>query len=125
ILRKTGQHEKAIEIFWQAYENLKERKQLYTYMCLLLQMGNTYAALGEMDLARMYLNLVKRSVDPANHKRVARILERRLQEIGNEAARQYDLVCGLANNLLVEKKRGEVDFHNRFVLLELLRLFLK
>ncbi|MCB0411140.1 MAG: winged helix-turn-helix domain-containing protein, partial [Bdellovibrionales bacterium] len=107
------------------YETLKDRKQLYTYLCLLLQMGNTYADMGELDLARMYLNLVKKSLDPANHKRVARILDKRLLELGAESGTQYDLVFDLANNSILEKKKGRVDFHNQFILLDLLRLFLR
>src|SRR5690606_21087869 len=73
IFKKMGQYEKALEVFWQCYEALKERKQLYTYQSLLLAMGNTHADMGDMDIARMYLELVRKSVDPANHKRVARI----------------------------------------------------
>ncbi len=125
IFRKMGQYEKALEVFWQSYEALKERKQLYTYQSLLLAMGNTHADMGDLDIARMYLELVRKSVDPVNHKRVSRILEARISELGERANSQYDLVFDVANNAVVEKKKGKVDFKNQFILLDLLRLFLR
>lgn len=125
IFRKMGQFDKALEVFWLSYEGLKERKQLYTYQSLLLAMGNTYADIGELDISRMYLELVRRSVDPKNHVRVARILDERIAALGERSSSQYDLVFDAANNSVVERKKGKVDFKNQFILLDLLRLFLR
>ena len=69
--------------------------------------------------------LAKSSADPENLRYSARIIEKRLAEIGDAALMDYDLVFDAVNKQITEKKRGTVDFKNQFILLDLLRLFIK
>ncbi|MCB0363961.1 MAG: tetratricopeptide repeat protein [Bdellovibrionaceae bacterium] len=125
ILLKMGKYEQALDVFWQCYDILKEQKNLYMYVSLLFAMGITYADSGEVDLGRMYLTLAKRSVDPANLRYLARSIDDRLKRLGAMEDSEYDIVFDSSTNTVMEKKKGKVDFKNQFILLDMLRLFLK
>lgn len=125
ILREMGKHAQALEIFWKSYEELREHKNLYFLICLFYALGVTYQEAGNVDLARMYLTLAKRSADPANLKYSLKRIEKRLSQLGEIEVRDYDLVFDSVNKQITERKRGLVDFHNQFILLDLLRMFLK
>ncbi len=125
VLRKLGQHEKALELLWQAYDSLRSLKNLYMYVSLLFAMGKTYAEMGEKNLARMYLTLADRSVDPESHRRCARLVREELDLLIGDQESQYDIIFEGSKNSVVEKKKGRVDFKNQFILLDLLRLFIK
>lgn len=125
ILRKMKKYDQAIEILWECYDLLSEEKNMYQYFCLLFGMAITYRDAGEADMARMYLQLAKRSIDPKNlawtHKQICRELE----ELGVTNKEEYDLVLEAGSNAVTEKKKGQIDFKNQFILLDMLRLFMR
>lgn len=125
ILLKMGKYDQALDVFWQCYDVLKEQKNLYMYVSLLFAMGITYADSGEVDLGRMYLTLAKRAVDPASLRYLGRSIDERLKRLGAMEDSEYDIVFDSATNTVTEKKKGRVDFKNQFILLDMLRLFLK
>jgi DNA-binding winged helix-turn-helix (wHTH) protein len=125
MLRKIGKHEQALEVFWQCYDSLKEQKKLYMYIMILYAMGVTYAESGELDLARMYLSLAKRAVDPENMRYSSRQIDERLAHIGERVGSKYDIIFNTASNSIIERKKGPIDFKNQFILLDMLRMFLK
>lgn len=125
ILREMGKFDQALEVFWKCYEELREQKNLHIFISLLYAMGVTYLESGNHDLARMYLMLAKSSADPENLRYSTRIIEKRLAQIGDVAIVDYDLVFDAVNKQITEKKKGKVDFKNQFILLDLLRLFMK
>lgn len=125
ILRDMKKYDQAIDIFWQAYESLKETKNLYMYVSLLFAMGVTYHESGELNLGKMYLQLAKKSIDPVNNKMLFSRIEARLKDIGDVSTIQYDLVLDSASNQLTERKKGKVDFKSQFILLDLLKLFMQ
>lgn len=125
VLRDQGQLEQALEIFWQCFDLLKEQKNFYYYVLLLHNIGKTYGLLGDKELASLYLNLAKRAADPENLKFCARKINKALENLGIQQSDDYDLVFEVESNLVTERKKGKVDFRNQFILLDLLRLFLK
>lgn len=125
ILRKMGKFDQALEIFWQSYDNLKAHKNLYLYINLLYAMGVTYVEAGDVGLGRVYLNLARATIDPEDMRHSARKIQERLEAIGEKSDERYDLVFNMASNSVTEKKKGLVDFKNQFILLDLLRVFLK
>ncbi len=125
ILRKMKKFDQALEILWDCYVTLREAKNMFMYLTLLYGMGRTYKEAGDADLARMYLQLAIKSVDPVNLKILHRQIENQLKEMGLEAKEDFDLVFDSVNNSVVEKKKGRVDFKNQFILLDMLRLFMK
>lgn len=125
ILRMMGMYQEAQDVFWRCYDKLRDQKNLYLYINLLYAMGRTYLDAGENDLARTYLNLAKRSIDPENLRHCSRIIEKRLESIQGEDESQYDLVFDSTKKAILEKSKGRVDFRNQFILLDMLRLFVK
>ncbi len=126
ILRRMGKYDQALEVFWACYDGLKQQKNLYMYINLLYAMGVTYCESGEIDLGRMYLILAKKATDPDTMKHSARLIDERLaKHLGEKGEGKYDIVYNSAFNTVVERKKGKVDFKNQFILLDMLRMFLR
>jgi tetratricopeptide (TPR) repeat protein len=125
ILRNMERYDQALEIFWECHETLKFAKNMYMYFHLLYAIGSTYQKAGDNDLARVYLQLAKRSIDSSNLKQLAALIDKRLEELGVRPNDDYDLIFDPSNNSVVERKKGRIDFKNQFILLDLLHLFLK
>lgn len=125
ILREMGRHDQALEVFMGCYDELRDQKNFYIFICLLYAIGVTYLESGDQDLAKMYLTLAKRSADPENLKYLYKKILKRLEKLGEVDSADYDLVFDTVNKQVTEKNRGKVDFKNQFILLDLLRLFLK
>jgi tetratricopeptide (TPR) repeat protein len=122
---RMGELEKALEVFWSCYDLLKVQKNYYQYVTLLYFMGKTYVDLGDLESARIYLKLAKKSIDSENMIRLAASVELELKKIGGEEEDAYDLVFKESMSFLVEKRKGQVNFKNQFVLMDMLRLFME
>lgn len=125
ILRTLKKYEEAIEVLWRAYDDIRVTKNLSVIINLQLMLGECYLDLGDKDMARLYLGLAKRSVDPENMIRLNGRIEKCLEQLGGETQNNFDLVFEEANNAVVERKLGRIDFKNQFILLDLLRLFMQ
>ena len=125
ILRKMKKYDQALEIFWDCYDLLREEKNLYMYLQLLYSTAATYRDSGEVDMARMYFKLAKKSADPNNLKYLSRHIETQLTDLGVTSKEDYDLVFDAGSHSVLERKKGRVDFKNQFILLDMLRLFMK
>ena len=125
ILRKMKKFDQALEIFWECYDLLRAEKNLFIYINLLYSLGKTYQESGEADMARMYFKLAKKSADPENTKYLCRHIDAQLAELGVTQTEDYDLIFDPVSNTVTEKKKGKVDFKNQFILLDMLRLFMK
>ena len=124
ILRAKGKYEQALDIFWQCYELLKPQKNMYLYIRLLFAMGVTYADMKDFAMSRIYLGLVKKTMDPENLKMSWAKVEEELKRVGDIEDNRFDIIYHSVGNKVVEKDKGTVDFKNQFVLLDMLRLFI-
>jgi DNA-binding winged helix-turn-helix (wHTH) protein len=125
VLKELGKHEQAIDILWKCYEDLRQQKNLYLYLSLLVALSDVYVASGNKDLARVYLGLARKTADPENLRALTKTIERELLKLGEPDESEFDLVFDTGSKSLQERKRGRVDFNNQFVLLDLLKLFIK
>ncbi len=125
ILRKLKRYDKALEILWGCYDSLRENKNMYLYFFVLFCIGKVYKEHGELQMARMYLELVRRSVDGTNFAWLAKEIQSQLNELGVPNGSTFDLVFDRATNSVQEKKKGKVDFKNQFILMDMLHLFMK
>ena len=125
ILRELERYDQALEILWSCYESLKERKQLILHLDLLYALGRTYQKAGNQELAAVYLELAKKSVDPNEMVETARHIDERLKELGVQSKEDFDLVLDEKRNMVFERRKGSIDFRNQFILMDLLHLFLK
>jgi tetratricopeptide (TPR) repeat protein len=125
ILRRLGRIEEALQIYGDCYDLLRKNKNLNMYIQLLSSTGLAYKEMGNIDMARFYLQLAKKTIDPKSLRRTALDIDRVLGELGVATQSDFDLVFNAVSNSLVERKKGRVDFKNQFILLDLLHLFLK
>jgi tetratricopeptide (TPR) repeat protein len=125
ILRRMGKHEQALDIFWKCYEELRDHKNLYLHLSLLLSFSNTYYDMGSKDMARMYALLAKKSADPDNVKFMLKKIDHQLEKLGANQTEEYDLVFDATSKSVKERAKGLIDFGNQFILLDLIRLFMR
>lgn len=125
ILRKMRRFDEALEVFWTCYDQLRDSKNMSTFLYLLYGLGLTYQEMGDAQMARTYLQLARHSVDERNMKVLTQLIDGRLKELGVRSMGDFDLVLNTSSNTVTERKRGQVDFKNQFILLDLLRLFMK
>lgn len=125
ILREMGRYDQALEIFWRCYDDLRDQKNLYMFISLLYAMGVTYLEAGQGDMAKMYLTLAHKTADPVNLKYLVKKVDKKLALLGIDDSAQYDLIFDSVKKQITERKRGQIDFKNQFILLDLLRLFVK
>ncbi len=125
ILRNLKKYDEALVIFWSCYEALKENKSIIYHINLLYELGRTYLEMGDKALAKTYLQLALKSIDPDNMKFFERATRDILNSMGVPENQDYDLIFDKEQNSVIEQKIGKVDFKNQFILLDLLKLFLE
>lgn len=125
ILRELKKFDQALDVLWLGYESVKSQKMIVSYIYLLYNLALTYFQMGDRELARVYFNLVRKTVDPKNMIRLSKQIERDVQALGLEGKSSFDLVFDYTNHSVIEKKLGKVDFKNQFILLDLLKIFVQ
>ena len=125
ILVSMKRYEEALDIFWKAFEQLKNQKNIYTYVSLLFAMGYAYAEAGEVDLSKTYLRLAQEMADPSNFVFLLRKIGELTRRLSGKNESSFDLVFDQTSNSVIERKKGRIDFKNQFILLDMLKLFLK
>ncbi|MBY0452990.1 MAG: winged helix-turn-helix domain-containing protein [Bdellovibrionaceae bacterium] len=124
ILSSLKKHEQALEVYWMAYDELKNTKQLSLAVSVLGNIGMTLFDMGQRDMAKVYLNLANKSLDPENNKRALKRIKTYLGEYQLNSSDSADLVFDLDNHTILERNLGKIDFKNQFILLDLLKLFI-
>lgn len=125
ILANLKKYDEAIEVIWRAYDSLKLTKNLVVGTYLMVALADVYFELGDKDLARVHIVLAQKSVDSKNMIRLAKIVKTFSDKIGGESQSNLDLIFDDANHTVTERKLGKIDFGNQFILLDLLRLFVR
>lgn len=125
ILRRLKKYDEAVEVLWRAYDEIKTTKNFNSIINLQVQLGECFLEMGDRELARLYLDLAGRMIDPDNMIRMARIWKDLADQLGGEQQNSFDLIFDEHNHAIVEKKLGRIDFKNQFILLDLLRLFMQ
>lgn len=124
ILTFGKKYDEALNIFWSAMEKLRTRQNVYSYVNLLYAIGFTYRLMGDANLARTYLTLAKQIANPQSFVTLTSKIEKELAALSSNEA-EFDLIFDKANNAVVERRKGRIDFKNQFILMDLLKLFLK
>ncbi len=125
ILVSLKRYEEALDVFWKAFDALKNQKNMYTYVSLLFGMGYAHAEAGEADLAKTYMRLAQQMADPHNFVFLLRSINELSKKLSGKNENNFDLVFDQTSNSVVERKKGRIDFKNQFILLDMLKLFLK
>ncbi len=125
VLIQMNQYDQAIHYFWESYEELKKGQDIFLLVSCLFGIGLAYYKSGNQDLAKLYLQMAKRSAHPRYFQKINKRLDEMLAQLGASLEQEFDLIFHMQRNYLVERKKGKIDFNNQFILLELLHLFLK
>jgi tetratricopeptide (TPR) repeat protein len=124
ILMDLKKYDQALEILWQAYEELKITKQLSVAIGVLSNIGIILYEQGQKDLAKIYLNLARKSIEPNNNKVALKKIEGYIKLLNSTSDDGTDLIFDLEKHAVVERNLGSIDFKNQFILLDLLKLFI-
>lgn len=125
ILKQMKKFDEAIEVYWKAYDVIKETRNVVMSNYLMAFLADVYFEIGDKDMARTYITLAQKSVDAENQIRLANLVKNLTEKIGGESQINFDLVFNEVNHSVIEKKLGRIDFKNQFILLDLLRLFVQ
>lgn len=125
ILVSLKRYDEALDIFWKSFESLKSQKNIYSYVNLLFAMAYAHAEAGDVDLAKTYMRLAQQMADPQNFVFLLRKINELNRRISGKNENRYDIVFNSASNSVVERKKGKIDFKNQFILLDMLKLFLR
>lgn len=125
ILFNLKKYDEALQVLWKAYDMIKETKDSVKAVYLMGFLANVNFEMGEKDLARTYISLAQKSVDPKNQIRLARMVRNLSEKMGTEGEQNFDLIFNEEDHFILEKKIGKVDFKNQFILLDLLKLFVQ
>jgi DNA-binding response OmpR family regulator len=118
-------YDEALEVAWRAYDLLKITKNSSTSYGLLGLIGWIYSEMGDKEMARFYVGLLNKSLDPVNFVRTSRMAKALAEKLGADNQNQFDLVFNETKNAVLERKLGKIDFKNQFILLDLLKLFVQ
>lgn len=125
ILADMKKYDEAIEVVWKAYDVLRTTKNIVTGTYLMVALADIYNELGDKDLARVHIQLAQKSVDAKNTPRLAKIVKNFSDKMGGDSQSNFDLIFDETNHTVTERKLGRIDFGNQFILLDLLRLFVR
>ncbi|MCK6597233.1 MAG: tetratricopeptide repeat protein [Bdellovibrionaceae bacterium] len=122
ILRELKKYDEALTVAWETYEEAKELRNNVININILGMLGVIYFESGDKELSRLYLGMASKMVDAHNQVRLNRMIQSFLSKLGGESKQAYDIVFDEANHCITEKKIGQIDFKNQFILLDLLKL---
>lgn len=125
ILRRLGRADEALEIYAECFELLKTVKNQFLYLQLLYAVGLVHQQKGELEPARFYIQLARKSLDGSQLKAFCKDVDRVLKELGVQPKTDFDIVFNPGKKQITEKRMGRVDLKNQFILVDLLNLFVK
>ncbi len=125
LLRKEKKYDEAEKLYWNCYEQSQKgcKRRRYLMPLLLHSLGHNYLCKENYKQASIFLNLAKKSIEPDVFKRLYRQIERSLEQLQRHVSSSYDIVVNVESKTITEKLKGQVDFKNQFILLDMLKLF--
>jgi tetratricopeptide (TPR) repeat protein len=126
IYQKLGQTQKALDTLWSSYEYLNKHKNLFLLVHLFYALGVVHEARGENELAKTHLNMAKSFCPVNNLKHFVKQVDAKLNEMNREEQESdFDIIFDTNNPVIIDAERGQIDFKNQFVLMDLLKLFIE
>jgi DNA-binding winged helix-turn-helix (wHTH) protein len=125
ILINLRKCDEALNVLWSALDDLRDHRNVYSYTWLLFMIGIAYGEAGDEDLASTHLKLAYHMCDPKCWVFLQRKITEQMQRLTGKAEVNFDLVFNSVANSVFERKKGKIDFKNQFILMDMLKLFLK
>lgn len=125
IYTQKNQHDKALEILWQAYEQAKAHGLNLFTVSILAQLARVHRDQKQDDLYRTFAKLAIKGLDkdklPRLYKMISAVCPKELE--GLEPL--HDFQVDETSRLVREKTKGVIDFKNQHILYDLALLFIK
>ncbi len=126
VLRSQHLLEAALDSAWEAFESLKHHPHLVLYLHSLCVLGTLFQLKGDVNSARVYLDLADRSLKREEFPRISRLVDEAMDSLGQKpAVGTADLIFETHTGVLIEKNKGEIRFDGQFILRDLLGAFLE
>lgn len=122
IQTELGHTEQALHLLWQSYESAKLQGLNVVVSSILAQMARIHQNENRQSLYQIYADLALCGVDKDKHPRLFRQIS---QVYPNAKPRRHDIEVDEDNRLILEKKRGAINFGNQHILMDMALLFLK
>ncbi|MGZ3743982.1 MAG: winged helix-turn-helix domain-containing protein [Pseudobdellovibrionaceae bacterium] len=121
IQSELGHLEQALHLLWQSYESAKLQGLNVVVSSILAQMARIHQSANRQSLFQIYAELALCGVDKNKHPR----LFRQISQISANATPRHDIEVDEEKRLILEKRRGAIDFGNQHILMDMALLFLK
>ena len=126
VFRSQGLPEAALDSAWAAFTSLKHHPNLVLYLHTLCVLGTVFQLKGDLNSARVYLDLADRSLKRKEFPRISRLVEEALESLEQKPSfGTADLIFETRTGILIERNKGEIRFDGQFILRDLLRAFLE
>ncbi|HEY8272487.1 MAG TPA: helix-turn-helix domain-containing protein [Pseudobdellovibrionaceae bacterium] len=122
IQTELGHPEQALLLLWEAYESAKLQGLNVVVSSILAQMARIHQNANRQSLYQIYADLALCGVDKDKHPRLFRQIS---QIYADATPRSHDIEVDEDKRLILEKKRGAINFGNQHILMDMALLFLK
>lgn len=124
VLREQKKYDECLDCLNRVSDLNIGEKSFLVSLILNVQMGLIYIDKQDFTYAKIYLDLARRNIDVTEQVRLAKTVDRLLESIGASPV-DADLILQSSAHRVIERHRGSIDFRNQFILLELLRVFVR
>ena len=115
----------AEKLYWRCYEQSQNNyKKRYLSANLLCFLGDNYMKKGDYAQASIFFKLAQKSANPEILKQTARKIIKSFEKLKTKKINNYDIVVSFENKTITEKQKGQIDFKNQFILLDMLKLLI-
>ena len=121
-------YKQAEKRLWNLYREVNQNHFKYFVPYIFSYMAFCYIKLNNKNKALTFLNLAEKDIEPGR-KQLFGFLEKlkKAEKIGSfedSTESKYDIVFDMKQHIIIEKDKGYFELKNKFVLMDLLKLFL-
>ena len=118
-------YDSAEQLYWHCYEQSQNNyKKRHLAPHLLYFLGANYIKKSDHEHASIFLKLAQKSANPEVLKRISQKIAKLIEKLKAKTVNNYDIVVSFENKIIIEKQKGQIDFKNQFILLDMLKLLI-
>ena len=118
-------YDSAEKLYWRCYEQSQNNyKKRHLSAHILYFLGMNYMKKSDYEQAAIFLKLAQKSATPDMLKRASQNIIKAIEKLKTKTVNNYDIVVSFENKIIIEKQKGQIDFKNQFILLDMLKLLI-
>ena len=120
-------YEKSQKYLWEIYKDVNKTSYGFFTPYIFTSIAWNHIELNNKKEARMFVKLAEKHTteDRKNLMLFINKTKQKLELAQKENKQDYDIIFDLRDHTLVEKEKGCIELKNQFILMDLLKLFLK